>query len=171
MGRIISYQLYPSGYQSPLYDTVRTGSVADDVVLRAYKELRVNMSSRVNTWGFRKEIIDRAAYLFGYFRDWLEAQEKHERCTKHMRAFLEDTLTFISTGRRPMALESRWECLLQEKRSGMDKRTGQSNKVPLVQSLSVPYEDYMWHWLSHPNGFTDMVCTLNVIFGLPDGDA
>jgi hypothetical protein len=171
MSRIISYQLYPSGYQSPLYDTVRTGSNPDELVVKAYKELRVSMSSHVNTWEYRRKIINRGLDLFGYLRDWLEAQEKNERVTKHMRAFIEDTLTFITTGRRPMALESRWECILQEKRSTGEKRTSNQHKTKLSQALSVPYEDYMWHWLSHPNGFTDMVCTLNVIFGMADGDA
>jgi hypothetical protein len=171
MAMLVSYQVSPCGFQSPLYDGIKSGIEADALVVEAYHKVRLSISSECNTWQFRRKIINRALDLFGYLRDWLEANEKNPRMTIHMRALLEDTLQYISTGRRPMALTSRWECIRYERSDGASKFRPGRHTPKLISLLHVPVEDYMWHWLKHPDGFTDMVCTLNIIFGQFDGDA
>lgn len=168
---LVSYQLFPSGFQSPIFTGIKTGVEADPIVVKAFHEVRLALSSNVNKWEFRRKIINHALDRFGYLRDWLEAQEKNDRLTRNMRLLLEDTLTYINTGRRTMNLSSRWECIRIEKKDGTGKFTPGRHTPKLISLLSVPVEDYMWHWLSHPDGFIDMVCTLNIIFGEIDGDA
>lgn len=164
--RPLAYELTPQGFRIPLYDGVRRGGDADELVVRSHALLATDRSGETHTWAFQRKIINRGLDLLGDFREFLKAQDNNASLTEHQRAFLEDTLQFIHKGTRSMSLETRAMLLImeQDERSAAKFSPSRSTR-PLYELLSVPSADYMYHWINHPRGFTDMVCTLNIIFG------
>ncbi|WNT47091.1 virion structural protein [Salmonella phage SPLA10] len=164
--RPIAYDLTPQGFRIPLYDNKRLGDGPDDLVVKSCALLASDRTGETHTWTFQRKIINRGLDLFGDFREFLKAQDTNSSLTTHQRLFLEDTLQFICTGRRSMSLELRATCLAMESEEKSPARFSPSRSTrPLFELYSLPAEDYMYHWISHDRGFTDMVCTLNVIFG------
>ncbi len=164
--RPIAYDITPQGFRVPLYDDKRRGDAPDQLVVESCALLASDPSGYTHTWEFQRKIINRGLDLFGDFRDFLRAQDKAAGLTLHQRGFLEDTLQFICKGSRPMSIDTRAMCLAMEKEQSSPPRfTPTRNSRQLVDMLTVDGNDYMYHWIGHARGFTDMVCTLNVIFG------
>lgn len=164
--RPIAYDLTPQGFRIPLYDNKRLGDGPDELVVSSCAKLASDRTGETHTWNFQRKIINRGLDLFGDFREFLKAQDSNPSLTAHQRAFLEDTIQFICTGRRSMTLELRATCLAMESDERAPERFSPSRSTrPLYELYSLPSEDYMYHWIGHARGFTDMVCTLNVIFG------
>jgi len=164
--RPIAYDITPQGFRVPLYDDKRRGDGPDSLVVESCALLASDPSGFTHSWDFQRKIINRGLDLFGDFHQFLKAQDMHGNLTVHQRGFLEDTVQFIRTGKRSMSIETRIMCLMAE----MGHKhptifTPSRSTRSLVDMLGLPSEDYMYHWIGHARGFTDMVCTLNVIFG------
>lgn len=166
--RPLAFQLTPQGFRVPLYDQQRRGDGPDEFVVKAYRTLMCDASGITHTWDYKRKIINRGLDLLGDFREFLKAQDGKDSLTVHQRAFLEDTIQFINTGRRPMTINTRVLLLVTEASEKNPKTFVASRSTKkLADMLQVPNDDYMFHWLQHRDGFGDMVCTLNVIFGDP----
>lgn len=166
---IQSYQYTPTGYRSPIYDIEKKEPEPDYVIARQWHILNADHTGKANTLEFIRKTINRALDLLRYLPDWLEAQENNPRLTPHMRAFLEDTIDFINTGRRKMDVVTRAGCIYYE--INLTKRPvyRTSRSAPkLRKMLNVDGLDYMYNWLNHPRGFDDMLATVNVFFGSID---
>lgn len=164
--RPIAYDITPQGFRVPLYDDKRRGDAPDSLVVDSWALLSSDPSGKTHTWDFQRKIINRGLDLLGDFKEFLRAQDKAAGLTVHQRGFLDDTLQFIAKGTRTMSIETRIMCLQMEQDQKSPTRfTPTRSTRSLADSLSVPEEDYMYHWIGHARGFTDMVCTLNVIFG------
>lgn len=163
---IQSYQFSPVGFRSPLYEGGKTEPEPDDLITTAWEKLTTDPKGEANSWEFRRKVINRAMDLFRFFPEWLQAQEENPKLTPHMRAFLEDTLSFINTGRRRMAIVSRAYCLQAELELPNKPKYRRGRSTPkLKMMLNIDGKDYMYHWLKHDNGFEDLLATVNVIFG------
>lgn len=164
--RVQSYQYSPLGYRSPLYGEVKETPEADAIIVECWQKMITELNGNAGTWEFYRKAINRSLDLLGYLPDWLEAQEGNSRLTPHMRALVEDTLSFINTGKRRIAVTSRAQCILFEKSSEVIPSYRAGRNAPKLKSmLNVRGEDYMFHWLNHPGGFNDMLATMNVLFG------
>lgn len=162
---ITTYQNYPSGFRTPVVGEYRTDTQADPQVASYMATLTTAIGSRVNSWEFRRNVLIHANELFGDFRGFLMAQRDNTALSPHQRAFLSDTIQYINSGKRPLALRTRVELIHAEKGEGYN--TYPSDRVDLSAKLAVPVEDYMYHWINHGEGFIDLLCTLDLIFGEP----
>ena len=162
---ITTYQNYPSGFRVPVMSEFRMDTAGDRDVKRFMETMTVAVGPRVNSWNFRRNVLVVASKLFGDFRAFLEAQEKNLALSPHQRALLADTVTFINCGKRPISLRTRAELISAEK--GVGYKTWPPSTPVTVNALRVPVEDYMYHWINHSEGFFDLLCTLDLIFGEP----
>ncbi|UQT03505.1 hypothetical protein KODAMA_00380 [Serratia phage vB_SmaM-Kodama] len=170
--KLQSFQYTPMGFRSPLYGEQKTEPVPDQLIMESWQQMLTDRGEATNAWAFRRKVINRALDRLRYFPDWLAAQDNNTKLSKQMRAFLEDTVTYINTGKRPMSLTVRIACLATERSMDNIPTFIPSRHTPsLRKMLTVKAEDYMWHWLKHDGGFNDMVCTLNVLFGDIDAEA
>lgn len=162
--RLTSYQYSPLGYRSPCKDDLKRGTEADKLISESYGIASAGLS-KCTSWEFRRKVINRALDRFGYLRDWIKAQDGNERMSKHMRELLIDTMIFIRTGRRPMSIQNRVDLIRLETKKDNTRGVYKNHSRDIFNALAMPTEDYMYYWLQHENGFNDMLCTINVIFG------
>lgn len=164
--QIHSYQYTPIGYRSPLYEGSKGEPDADPIVSELWRVLLNDSKNDSASWEFKRKAINRVLDLFRYFPDWLTAQDENPKLTPHMRAFLEDTLSFINTGHRRMAIATRAHCMAVEQETFPRPKYRPGRHAPKLKNmLSVDGKDYMYKWLKHDNGFNDLLATANVIFG------
>lgn len=162
---ITTYQSYPSGFRVPVVTGFRTDTAGDPQVAEFMRVLSTSRTTRVNSWEFRRNVLITAMKLFGDFREFLAAQEDNAAISPHQRNFLTDTLQYINCGKRPFSVRMRMELIQAERLDGYN--TWPTRPMGLFQKLMVPVEDYMYCWQQHDQGFIDLVCTLNLIFGEP----
>lgn len=162
---ITTYQNYPSGFRTPVVGDYRTDTQADPEVMKFMETLTVAVGSRVNSFEFRRNVLVHAQKLFGDFRAFLMAQSANTALSPHQRAFLTDTIEYINSGRRPISIRTRMELINAEK--GVGYKTWPTDSVDLARRLQCGVEDYMYHWINHSEGFIDLLCTLDLIFGEP----
>lgn len=161
----LAYQVYPLGFRTPLKgEQVRTETTVDPQWVELRKRVHSNQVN-VMCMTYRLAVIRRARELLGDFGEFLTAQDQNPKISKHGYGLLKDTLQFITTGRRSVSLAT-WETLLREEwRSGAYADLGAAKRTEtLVSSLPRP-DRYMVDWLKHENGFNDMLCTVNLLFG------
>lgn len=154
--------IYPRRYTARKQVGEPHVSRGDGDVVLLFEDLT---NSRVNTltWGFRKRVIDCALRLFGNFDRWLEDQQRNPDVSGYNVLFLDDTLTYISTGTRQMQ-PMNWLSLLSE---GDGKTSKPSIRFELTEDVSRNKKtvDIIQKWCSHPRGVEDLAQTLFVLFG------
>lgn len=160
---IRTYQNYPSGFRTPVRSDVRNDTAADSEVESYIKAMEVATGTEVNSWVFRRNVLLTANRLFGDFRQFMESQQGNLALSPHQRALLADTIEFINCGKRPISLRTRLELIRAEKGTGY--KTWPATTIVTINHLRVPVEDYMYHWINHSEGFLDLLCTLDLIFG------
>lgn len=160
-----AYQYYPLGFRTPLKGSqVRTETTVDPIWMKLRDDVKCN---RVNyaSMAYRVQVIRRARELLGDFEEFLLAQDQNPKVSKHGYGMLKDTLEYIKTGRRSASLAT-WEMLIREewRSSTYEDLSASKRTVRLSDSLPRP-DQYMADWLKHPEGFSDMLCTVNLLFG------
>jgi hypothetical protein len=124
---------------------------------------------------FRKEIILVAATAFGTinFYSWCIMQLKSPNFGKLHSDFIDDTLNYIKTGERRMSLEA-WVNLLNRKETDTSIDNVNALSVTARSFFKPEYsnsmenmllQDILTLWVSHPNGFEDLVYSMHVFFG------
>lgn len=121
----------------------------------------------------REKIITNALLAFGTesFYEWFALQQVNPNLTDMHRRFLNDTLNFISTGKRAMNL-LQWPHLIEVRPlTGGDAtpalksdeffgvRERLENRTDSKLTAIVP------RWVSWPGGFEDLLGTMHVLFG------
>lgn len=83
--------------------------------------------------------------------------------------FLQDTLSFIDTGYRPMGISTRSQLMEFHGEDAEVTYHPLKNLPPVnpkrAERGSQPCESVYTRWLQQPNGVNDMLCTLIVLFG------
>jgi hypothetical protein len=152
--------------------TANSDLVANPYVENLYSQY-VKRSVNTNAFAFREKVLKATLSAFGTasFEIWFTTQYKSPACGDLHKRFLDDTLKFIRTGRREMALET-WAALLQITDEGdvIGTYSKASNDYFGFKDNHRDAEDYlvvdtMQRWLSHASGFEDMLGTLHILFG------
>ena len=134
--------------------------------------VNIGGGSEVLTLEFRKKVLIAAFTAFGTidFKTWFMIQNSTPYFGDLHRDFLDDTLRFISTGQREVAIQS-WDSMLSYSDSGEVSKgitdyakdffhtytSDNVNKFELVEVIQ--------RWISQPNGIEDLLSTLHVLFG------
>lgn len=128
----------------------------------------VNPNINTTTWEFKKRVFDQAVRLFSSQRNWFQFQERNPSLHGNNYEFVVDTLRFILTGRRHLSIHSWAELVSHEhtQQKDVSRRNQLSDFLKHhASSLRNPPFGMLQKWCSHPEGFDDMVCTLNLLFG------
>lgn len=164
--RVLGYQYTPQGYRTRLYEENKSSVEPDDLIMSSAGIALGSSNYKVTTWEFQRKVINRVLDRFRHFGDWLRDQEDNPKMTPAMRYLIEDTIHFINTGVRPYPVHARVFAINHEKDlSPVPVFKGTRHTPKLITRLSVPAEDYMWYWLHHQDGFNDMLCIANIVFG------
>lgn len=141
------------------------------------------ISQARNTMGneFEDRVFLCALSAFGThsFMKWVYSQQASPSYGFMHRDFIDDTLRFIMTGERHMAITA-WMSLVEHNDSG-DYRSAAPSEM--MQKF-LKYENFKYPpnsddfsdlklpaviaaWISHENGFSDMMASLHILFGTP----
>lgn len=125
-----------------------------------------NEPRKAVTWEFRKKVIDLAQTLFDGNFNWFIRQDTNAMITDQNYFFMLDTVRFIATGRRRMSIYT-WPTLLSYNvpiGSTVDSRS-EISKLFIELALETDTTTILSKWISHKNGFDDLMYTLNMLFG------
>lgn len=117
-------------------------------------------------WSFRRKVVDLAQQLFSGNFNWFIRQDTNALITDQNYMFLLDTVRFIATGHRRLSIYT-WPTLLSYEvplGASVDSRKEISNLF-IELALNTDVNTIIQKWLSHKNGFNDMMYTLNMLFG------
>lgn len=132
----------------------------------------VRESTDSTSFEFRERVFKVALVAFGArtFHEWFFAQLHSPFVGSLQRDFLDDTLAFLTKGRRKMFLEN-WAALLHiDNADEGSMKTSQITRefFHLDGSVNFPattIEELVQQWCSKPNGFEDLLGTLHILFG------
>lgn len=128
----------------------------------------------VDSFDFREKILLVALHAFGTTNmlSWFRMQESSPYLTDMHKRFLNDTMTFIDTGKRSVSLFS-WQHLITPR-----PLTASDENPELItdcffgftKSYSPSFEriqvsSVIQRWVSQDNGFYDLLGSLHVLFG------
>ena len=156
---------YPDSFTTPRGYLV-FGEVERLDNFRNYYKVRKLATFDPQTWLHRGEGIRHAKFLFGDFSQWLYGQLDGEFLYGRRLDFLEDTLRFITMGRRNVSVQN-WNDLLEdfpETAVHINRNTAEA-QLKRAFPVALTTVDVIVNWCSQPGGFDDMVCTLDILFG------
>lgn len=117
-------------------------------------------------WSFRRKVVDLAQQLFSGNFNWFIRQDTNALITDQNYMFLLDTVRFIATGHRRLSIYT-WPTLLSYEvplGASVDSRKEISDLF-IELALNTDVNTIIQKWLSHKNGFNDLMYTLNMLFG------
>ncbi|MNU19709.1 hypothetical protein D3C71_79420 [compost metagenome] len=135
----------------------------------------IKQSADCTSFEFRNRILHAALRAFGTpnFRFWFETQYQSPVLRDLHGAFLDDTLKFISTGRRDQPLET-WAAIISitNNDDGSGKLSEYANEFFGISANGITRYardsrviDIVQDWCSKPNGIEDLLGTLHILFG------
>jgi len=152
---------YPSGFTQTLQSPTSVLDITPDAEVVELFNQATNMTVGTTSWPYVRRVIACARRLFDDdLREWLKLQDANPKLSENARGFLNDTVTFINTGVRPVSIGARMRILVRE-RAFTSVDPG-STAVQTVVDLSAKP---ITQWLKQDGGIVDMVFTLNVLFG------
>jgi len=144
---------YPNGYIGTENDLGVQGEADPEV--QAIRDQFVNHLGRW-TWEQERVILECALRVFGDPAWFFQRQAKQPGLCKYRRQFLEDTIEFILTGHRDISIYTT---------TSMFDYQRDSKPVALKSELLPKGVECLRLWLSHRDGFDDLVQSLVVFFG------
>lgn len=140
-------------------------------------------SAEVATFQFYEQILVAALKAFGTsnFKEWLNAQAQTSTTDYLHALFLQDTVRFIFTGKREMLIEN-WIPRLSHSHTVDNTVVLENRNADAFSKMLLDYESSypkfgnrqhlhygldvtIWHWVQQPNGITDLLKTLYILFG------
>lgn len=140
----------------------------DFVLLESIIKHTLNRDVDTDSFGYRKEWLKLTKDLLeGGLYGWIYNQQKSDYLYGVRFKFLVDTILFITTGKRKVSVENWYELLdLEPKADRMAVRANEkalSDLLALVPKYNI--SKVISQWCSHPKGFYDMICTIEILFG------
>lgn len=162
MAKVVIYPRLYVGQEKEGYGVVISEG---DAIVGELWEKKLNPTINTFDWGYTEKVLESAIRLFGNFEDWLTLQRQNPKIVGYNLEFLVDTLRFIRTGQRELSIAT-WEQLLTEA-TGPQLSPLKTNARPSDLQLLPEERKYQIFktWLSKPNGVTDMIQTLHLVFG------
>jgi hypothetical protein len=168
-----------------LLESVRFNKEIDETRLvisnKKIEELYLAMQTAqasTKSFDFRERILLVALHAFGTqsFLDWLILQEKSPYLSDTHRRFINDTLEFISTGKRAMSVVT-WKSFIRVRELNGGDSTPELKTRKFfcingpVDTASQRYslKTVLTSWVGQPGGFEDLLFTLHILFGDSEG--
>ncbi|ABY62983.1 virion structural protein [Pseudomonas phage 201phi2-1] len=126
-----------------------------------------NFPKHAVTWDFQKRVINLAQELFEGEYSWFVRQDSNALIKDQNYAFILDTVRYIATGYRRFSIHT-WPSLISYDVPVIrESVAGRRDIWFLMEELSVPGNTnaFIQKWLSHKDGFNDLVYTLHLLFG------
>lgn len=150
--------------------------VANLAVESAYQNLARN-DLIARKFDFKEDAMQQFMWAFGTlnFAEWYADQFSSPSFGTLHRDFLDDTLNFLCTGQRRMAIQN-WNLLLDEDERRLnttelsDTAKNFFNRRTLQDVRGCVYEidEVVGLWMQKPGGFADMLTTGHILFGIND---
>jgi hypothetical protein len=169
--------VYPRGFMSGARNDDVEGAIeiggrptyveteGDDVIMALYNEYMAKSYIR-HSADFQIQLVKRFLQLMGPANLWMERQVNRNRFLYDQNyEFLLDTFKFIHTGRRSISNLLSWYQLLSEYPDPITGITQDRWNSTLRKISSIPTEELMAKWLSHPTGLDDLMQTAFIMFG------
>lgn len=149
-------------------DIGRTEYYFHPVITKLANEFLANPSI-INKFKFRHEVLSNAFLAFNTINitDWLDSQKSSPFLSDLQKAFILETLGFVSGDSRTLAV-SQWSNLL-------DTSTGRQSihfnyeevfgKLHTPEPVKAPMHEFIKQWISRDNGYEDLLLSLWMIFG------
>lgn len=137
----------------------------DRILDDLYREY-VTASKRLSSFDFKREIIEQAIRFFGSdFSTWVKYQlQTNQLIYGNNYVFLEETITYIKTGKRQTSLGI-WDNLLEEY-PDIDVKPSKSTNELIDNYLYTKSDKYNYiaEWTTHEGGFYDLLKTMHLLF-------
>lgn len=160
-----AFQYFPTGVRIPLRQGFKAETTVDETFVTLMKSLADAKVSGDDPH-FRKDAIRHARRLMGNLVDFLDAQDQNTRLSVNGYEYLKDTIEFLNKGYRSVHSSSRIGLIAADFKSNQSTNPkAESRRERLRDLLQIPPEEFIFTWLKHPNGFADMLCTVNFLFG------
>jgi len=170
----------PSGrlqYDVSLFDTNDDKVIIANLkVESAYQSLgRNDLNAR--KFDFKEQAMLDFMLAFGTtnFAEWYTAQFQSPSFGETHRDFLDDTLHYLMTGNRRMAVQN-WNVILDEDERRVSSTAlsekavtyfGRRNLTEVAQ-LNLSIDEVVQQWMHQSGGFSDMLTTGHILFGMND---
>ena len=169
MPRVNGCLYYPSGFRSVNYSaSVSQPQEADLELVSLFNRYMTNPVAFHN-WKRRKEVIEVAVRLMGDVSEWLLLQQDNPMICDNAYEFVEDTIAFIRTGKRPFTIYGRTSMFRTERKARYSdtdvKLLSRKRLQPLASQLPKNERSLLSLWLSRSGGFEDLICSLYAWFG------
>lgn len=139
-----------------------------DVITRLFNRWASN-PNLIKDFDFRDRVLRAAfeAFATPYVRHWIDAQINGGTVTKLHRAYLLELLDYLSTGAARTIEPTQWVRLLEASDKSEAVVVDISKYFDGNGSVRTPatFTELIRVWASLPNGFTDLLVNIYVIFG------
>lgn len=161
-------KVFPRGYSGGQADSqpVHRTREGDPDVTRLWNQY-TSPNNQSTAWSFRREVIAQAKRLLNGTPNWFLCQDVNPLVKEYNYQFLIDTLRFIGKGQRRISIHS-WPTLLSNHPvEGLDDVRERHEIADIFEQLGLTTSvtALIQMWCTHPHGFDDMICTLNLLFG------
>lgn len=146
-------------YQGPALES--PGDLIIDTTFKNYANREIATSG----FEFKNVVITRFIQLIGDFEVWLRQQlTLNDMVHGPNLDFLIDTVHYLRNGHREMSPITRLGLMLEYPNTivGCASPT-RYNELSIVPG---EFNDYITNWLSKDDGFDDMICSANILFGV-----
>lgn len=162
--------MYPRGFMAnPHQDITSTHPEiekidGDSVVETLYRQY-LNVSAGKLNWKYRSAMIERLQQLIGDIYEFISFNAAQNDCLYgHNWEFFVDTINFIRTGESRMSLFT-WRELCADNPPCVP-RIATEERLMKLNIQQGEFDHYVAKWCSQPNGFEDMLCRANILFGV-----
>lgn len=162
----MSIIVYPRLYTSRLSEGAGVQVSSGDESIEILFQALMDHTTNTNSWPFHRSVLTNALRLFGDLRTWLIEQQANPNLVGYNRQFLNDTINFITTGKRELSVQT-WYDLVSEGGVGhhahaIPQRLVDNKRVLESSESSL---ELLQAWVSQPNGLEDLLNTLHLLFG------
>jgi len=164
-------KIWPRGYSGGQADSsVQYDTREGDPQMVALFNQYTNPESGSTGWEFRRQVIEVAMRLLKSNGNWFIKQDTNPMVQDYNYQFLQDTLRFIATGHRHIAIYSWQDLLTHTPDQGLKDAHSRHDISDQFRNLALDrsIEALIQKWLSWPKGFDDFVFSLHLMFGRID---
>jgi hypothetical protein len=158
------FKTYPRCYTTRLITAKDNEYSKGDHELAVVYDLYINRKVDTDSWEFRKQVLAVALRLLANFKQWVNDQSVNANVMGYNLEFLKDTLNYIQTGNRRIGVLQWLELTTEVDQIASVNPNQKLSRVDYPGFLTTPHA--IQKWCSWPNGFEDLLLTLNVLFGI-----
>lgn len=150
-----------------------------NVEVNSIWEATIAGKEEVNSFKFKERIISCALNAFGTdtFATWLSAQSGNPEFTKYHHQFIDETILFVTEGKKRSTMISNWGLLLNSNKVDHStlKYTDIQQKWMLSpnpdnefgnNNISKSIKEFIHDWVKQDKGIDDLAASLFVMFGI-----